>query len=330
MKFELIKRILLPTVFLFVGFACQEAPTGSKIGPLSVIEVFPDTLELMIDSTVQFSAIGRDADMNLIEGLEFVWESADTGIATIDSDGVVTGRALGNTTIVARWGAVESLPVGVNVAEQTTGFVTDIDGNVYQTVKIGNQWWTAENLKVTHFRNGDMIPHVEDDVEWYRLSTSAFCEYDNNPDNVDTYGLLYNWFAAIDHRNIAPEGWHVPTDEEWKQLEITLGMSQLEVDITGHRGTDQGSQLAGNPDLWNAGELVNNTALGSSGFSSLPGGYRGFAGYFYNMGSNTYFWSSTHSHRDSAAKRSLSFDRPSIYRANGGKRFGFSVRLVRD
>jgi len=101
-----------------------------------------------------------------------------------------------------------------------SGTVTDIDGNVYQTIKIGDQWWMAENLKVTHYRNSDPIPHVTDGGTWSYLFTGAYCEYDNNPANVAIYGRLYNWYAVGDSRNIAPEGWHVPSDDEWKQLEM--------------------------------------------------------------------------------------------------------------
>ena len=295
-----------------------------------MIEVIPSTLNLEIDSTYQFSAIGRDADMNTIENLTFSWESSDTNIITIDKEGVATGIAPGNATIKAKLLTVESLPAEVNVIEKTTSTVTDIDGNVYRTIEVGDQWWLAENLKVTRFRNGEVIPHVTDGGEWYSQATSATCEYDNNPENVEIYGRLYNWYAAMDSRNIAIEGWHVPSDEEWKQLEITLGMSQSEADTSGYRGTDQASQLAGNTDLWNDGALKSNGAFGSSGFAALPGGYRGFAGNFDNLGNNAYFWSSTHSHIYSAAGRTLSYDSASVYRSNGGKLFGFSVRLVQD
>ena len=89
--------------------------------------------------------------------------------------------------------------------------VTDVDGNVYPTVKIGNQIWMAENLKVTHFRNGDPIPNHTDDAEW-DTPNSAWCAYDNETSNVEIYGRLYNWFAVNDSRGLAPEGWHVPTD----------------------------------------------------------------------------------------------------------------------
>ena len=92
------------------------------------------------------------------------------------------------------------------------GTVTDIDGNIYQTVKIGNQWWMAENLKVTHYRNGEAIPNVTDNATWTGLTTGAYCEYNNDVNNVATYGRLYNWYAVDDSRNIAPAGWHVASD----------------------------------------------------------------------------------------------------------------------
>ena len=82
----------------------------------------------------------------------------------------------------------------------SNGIMTDIDGNVYKTVKIGNQVWMAENLKVMHYRNGEAIPNVTDADEWYNLTTGAYCEYDNSLDNVTTYGRLYNWYAVDDSR----------------------------------------------------------------------------------------------------------------------------------
>ena len=102
--------------------------------------------------------------------------------------------------------------------------VTDYDGNVYQTVLIGDQCWMMENLKVTHYRNGDPIPHVTDGEIWSGLTSGAYCHYDNDEGNVSTYGRLYNWYAVEDSRNIAPDGWHVPTDTEWKQQEMYLGI----------------------------------------------------------------------------------------------------------
>ena len=150
--------------------------------------------------------------------------------------------------------------------------VTDIDGNTYKTVKIGNQIWMAENLKVTHYRNGDIIPNVTNNFEWAYLSTGAWCVHDNDGSYANTYGYLYNWYAVNDIRNIAPEGWHVPTDEEWKELEMYLGMSQTEADDTGYRGTNEGGKLkeAGTTH-W---ETPNTGATNETGFSALPGGCR--------------------------------------------------------
>jgi uncharacterized protein (TIGR02145 family) len=211
---------------------------------------------------------------------------------------------------------------------ETTGTITDIDGNVYLTIKIGNQWWMMENLKVTHYRNGDPIPNVTDAGTWSGLTTGAYCEYNNDPGNVATYGRLYNWYAVDDSRNITPEGWHVPTDAEWKQLEMYLGMSQAEADGTGWRGTDEGGKLkeAGTTH-WSS---PNTGATNESGFTALPGGYRYGVGNFYDMGDYAYFWSSTEYGSYYAWYRSLSFNNSRVYRYRTNKQGGFSLRCVRD
>jgi uncharacterized protein (TIGR02145 family) len=103
------------------------------------------------------------------------------------------------------------------------GTVTDIDGNIYITVKIGNQWWMAENLKVTHYQNSDVIPEVTDNTQWGGLFSGAWCSYNNEESNVAVYGRWYNWYAVSDGSNIAPAGWHVPSDEEWQTLVDYLG-----------------------------------------------------------------------------------------------------------
>ena len=209
--------------------------------------------------------------------------------------------------------------------------VVDIDGNVYQTVQIGDQVWMAENLKVSHYRNGDAISTGHSDSEWQSLSTGAYAVYEDNESNADTYGYLYNWYAVDDSRNIAPEGWHIPTDAEWKELEMYLGMSQSEADDIGWRGTNEGSKLAGRADLWNDGGLENNAEFGTSGFTALPGGYRYDSyGYYYHMGNGGSFWSSTEYGSSSAWLRSLSYDYSDVRRYDYDKQYGFSVRCVRD
>ena len=200
----------------------------------------------------------------------------------------------------------------------------------FKTIRIGDQVWMAENLKVTHYRNGDAIPTGHSNSEWENLSTGAYAVYNGNESNADTYGYLYNWFAVDDSRNIAPEGWHVPTDDEWKELEMHLGMSQSEADDTGCNGTNEGSKLAGNADLWNSGALENNSEFGSSGFTALPGGYRSYDGSYNGMGYAGNFWSSTEGHSHDAWDRLLRYLNSGVYRSNLSKRRGFSVRCIRD
>jgi uncharacterized protein (TIGR02145 family) len=210
-----------------------------------------------------------------------------------------------------------------------TGTMTDIDGNVYKTIKIGNQVWMAGNLKVTRYRNGDPIPNVTNQDQWEKLRSGAYCAYNNNNGNVSTYGLLYNWYAIDDSRNIAPEGWHMPTDEEWKELEMHLGMSRSEADKSSYwRGTDEGGKLKESGTThWNS---PNSGATNSSGFTALPGGFRYGSGKFNNMGTHGYWWSATASYRNNAWSRYLYYNYSDTYRSSSNKRNGFSVRLVRD
>ena len=107
----------------------------------------------------------------------------------------------------------------------TYGSITDIDGNVYRTILIGTQTWMAENLRTTRYQNGDLISQVTDNTEWSSLTSGAFCNYNNSidADSISIYGRLYNWYAATDSRNIAPEGWHVPSDSDWIVLKDYLG-----------------------------------------------------------------------------------------------------------
>ena len=209
--------------------------------------------------------------------------------------------------------------------------MADIDGNVYKTVKIGKQVWMVENLKVTHYRNGDAIPNVKDGTKWSKLSTGAYCVYDNKSSNADTYGNLYNWFAVSDPRGLAPEGWHVPSDEEMKELEMTLGNSEAVVNDTGYRGTNEGSKLSGRRDLWDSGALENNAQFGTSGFDLLPDGYRyGFSGNFGGMGQSCYFWSFSESSSKNAWRRGLSYSGAQFNRDDSDKKGGYSVRCVKD
>ena len=186
----------------------------------------------------------------------------------------------------------------------------------------------AENLKATHYRNGEPIPNVADPDIWAGLATGAYCNYYNNEDYVAIYGRLYNWYAVVDSQNIAPIGWHLPTDEEWKQLELCLGMSQDEVDSTGRRGTDEGGKLkeAGTEHWRNP----NTGATNESGFTALPGGFRSRDGDYYSIWYKAIFWSSTEYSYFTAWGRQLEHNFSTVVRSGYDLEHGFSIRCVRD
>ena len=230
--------------------------------------------------------------------------------------------------------------------QDSAGTVTDIDGNIYKTIKIGSQIWMAENLKVVNYRNGDPIPNITSNSEWEGLSTGAYCVYDNEDSYTDTYGYLYNWYVVTDNRNIAPDGWHVPTDKEWEQLDMYLGISRLDMFFNGSSwiGVDEGGKMKEvGTTHWNN---PNTGATNESGLSARPGGMRGDNGYYDYIGTRAYFWSTSkvdnllgpHAYFWSTSKADynlawfhmLSSTSSWIYRHYHFKSCGFSVRCVRD
>ena len=211
-----------------------------------------------------------------------------------------------------------------------TGTVIDIDGNVYQTIIIGDQEWMMENLKVTHYRNGDPIPHLTGNNEWASTWSGAYCVYDNDPSYSNTYGNLYNWFAVDDPRGLAPEGWHVPThddwhaDNDWSELVDYLGGSV----VAGGKMKSTGSIEAGD-GLWYA---PNFGATNESGFTALPGGYKSsaYGGYFGDIGFYANFWSSSDLDSNDAWNIRLNFYDSQFYNFSPYKKYGFSIRCIRS
>ena len=217
------------------------------------------------------------------------------------------------------------------ILDGDTNTVTDIDGNIYETVQIGEQLWMAENLKVTHYKNGDEIPTGYSDEVWSELDGGAYAIYNDDPVYAEVYGNLYSWLAVDDERGVCPDGWHIPSDVEFMELEMFLGMSEFEANSTGYRGTNEGSKLAGRPDLWNSGSLDENTEFGTSGFSGFPAGNRDYYNANYNsMGFFGAFWSSTELDSFTAWNRELEYHSSIVYRFNATKQFAFSIRCLKD
>ena len=205
--------------------------------------------------------------------------------------------------------------------------ISDIDSilfvfNECDEIQIGNQIWMCKNLDVSHYRNGDSIPEVRDPNEWANLTTGAWCYYNNEPANGPIYGKLYNWYAVNDPRGLAPEGWHVPSDTEWTELENCLGGST----VAGGKMKSNGTIEEGD-GLWHS---PNTGATNESGFSCHPGGYLDNNGTFYLIGYSGFWWSATESSSSNAFYRLLCYDCNDVYRIYYGKRAGFSVRCVRD
>ncbi len=212
------------------------------------------------------------------------------------------------------------------------GTVTDIDGNVYQTVVIGTQVWMASNLQVTHYANGDSIPIViADSAAWTGLTTGAACSYSNDPGNIASYGRIYNWYAAADPRSLAPAGWHVAVDEEWKQLEVFLGMP---VDLVGGMGNRGGSPVGGK--LKESGtahwSCPNTLSTNETGFTALPHGSLDNSPIFSGLGTDLLFWTASEFSPGSNAAwgRDMTCNLASIGRNGFAKDYGGAIRCVQD
>ena len=203
--------------------------------------------------------------------------------------------------------------------------VSDTEGNLYNTVKIGNQVWMAENLRTTKINDNTSIPNVTDDAQWIGTSESAYCWYDNDIAYKPTYGALYNWYA-VNTGKLCPSGWHVPSDDEFMTLEQTLGMTTDQLEVWGWRGTDQGTKMK-NITGWDDGGNGTN----SSGFSALPGGYRfGGTGTFYWVTTITYWWTATEHDADRGWYRRLDSSATGVYRASTSKKGGKYIRCVKN
>ncbi len=213
-----------------------------------------------------------------------------------------------------------------------TETISDIDGNVYSTIRIGKQVWTVENLRTTRYTDGTKIPWVIQGSQWKRLSTPAFCYYNNRDNHKNKYGALYNWHAVRGGR-IAPEGWHVPHPREWDELETYLTNSDYNLDRERKR-REIAKSLAATTD-WESNPLEN--AVGwelilnnRTGFTALPGGYRLDDGKFLGYGTVCCFWDSMGIDELDARLHSLLSGECWLNCQYRRKKFGASVRLLRD
>jgi uncharacterized protein (TIGR02145 family) len=202
--------------------------------------------------------------------------------------------------------------------------IADVEGNLYSTITIGSQMWMAENLRTTKYNNDISIPLVTESADWTTISTPAYCWLRNDIQYKDMYGALYNWYTVYTG-DLCPSGWHVPTDEDFKVLELALGMAADQVDLAEWRGTDQGAQMKSTTG-WAYGENGTNT----SGYSAIPGGYRYAAtGAFNGIEMLTYWWSSDFTN-DYGWYRRVDGTNNGIFRGATSKKGGKYVRCVKN
>jgi uncharacterized protein (TIGR02145 family) len=326
---------------LIIGLTIIFASGCKKSDEDSTVPVLTTTVVSSIASTTAVcgGTISSDGGADITaRGVCWGTSQNPTTANSITTDGSGTGSFTSNltgltsgTTYYVRAYATNSAGTGYgnSLSFSTIITVTDLSGNVYHGVKIGTQVWMVENLQTTKLNDGTNIPEITVDADWTNLTSSGYCWYDNN--SSTSYGALYNWYA-VNTGKLAPSGWHVASDADWKTLEAHLGMSSLELDAFGDwRGSDDiiGAQLkeAGTTHWASPNSFTTNEL----GFTALPGGLRSFQnGNFNYYGTMAQFWTLTGYDATDAYIRELSNADTRILRSAANIKNGQSVRCVMD
>ncbi len=282
--------------------------------PVSAFTATPTSTT--IGQSVQFT------DQSTNSPTSWNWNFGDGGTSTTTNPSytyVAAGTYTVSLTATNSFGSNTQTKTNYITVNSSGSTVTDIDGNVYNTVTIGTQIWMRENLKTTRYRNGDLIGTTTPATLYTSTQSSPKYQwaYAGNESNVATYGRLYTWFAATDSRKICPTGWHLPTDAEWATLTTFLGGERVAGDKLKETGTGH----------WSS---PNTGATNSSGFTALPGGIRDSDGTFDYVGGHGFWWSSTEKDTHNAWYRSMGYHTSSARRNTYPSSYGLSVRCVKD
>ncbi|MCF6170594.1 MAG: PKD domain-containing protein [Bacteroidales bacterium] len=309
-KSLLIVSIALITTVSFLFEACKK--DDDNFAPTASFTVTPNSGS--IETLFVFNASASTDQEDSVDMLQVRWDFDGDG--NWDSDWLATkitqvtysagGTYSALLEVKDTQGSTGQSSQDVTVSDGgggVTGTITDPrDDQTYTTIELGNQTWFSENLNYP--------------------ASGSWC-YDDDPVNCETYGRLYNWQLA---KNVCPAGWHLPSDNEWKQLEMYLGMSQSEADDIDWRGTDEGKKMKTTAGWANDGNGNN-----LSGFSGLPGGSRNPYGNYYSKGGEGVWWSATEFSNEAAVGRMLSYEEDGVYRFDSFfKTVGASVRCVKD
>lgn len=332
-NYFLLSTLLI--TLLFIGCQKNHEP-NCKISNLT------DGHEVVKGTNLEIVVVAEDEDNDLSMITLYIDEIEIESLLTPPFNFVVNTSSLSPITHELKVVAIDEqgsmthdkVTISITLLIESCDSITDIDGNIYSTVKIGNQCWMAENLKVTKYPDGTSIPFISNSESWDNLpndnTADAYCYLNDNRNNeVDTYGALYTWSAAMGDnavssnanpslvQGVCPEGWHLPSDSEWSQLTDFLGGEEISGGILKATGTT----------LWYA---TNAGATNIAGFSALPGGMREGYGAFMGERRMGIWWSSTESSETKVIFRNASSSSPAIGNHYYPKGYGMSVRCVRD
>lgn len=315
-----------------VGFTTQDGAIQMSTNNPSVITSYTAISGGLIDSDGGSPVLTRGV----------CWSTSPTPTTsdnkTIDGSGVgsfsskITGLSA-NTVYYTRSYAINKVGTsyGNEISYRSQNTLSDIDGNVYQIVKIGTQTWMVENLKTTKLNDGTLIPLISENSAWSNLASPGYCYFNNDISNNATFGVLYNWFT-INTGKLAPTGWRVPSNDDWIILEKYLIANGYNFD-----GTTTGNKIAksmaatsgwaSHPTLGAIGN--NSTENNLTGFAGFPGGYRNENGSFGNFEKVGYWWSSTKNSPNIALSRVLTHANSNLATLNANVQYGFSVRCIK-
>ena len=343
---RVMKSLLVPVALSWITLSCLNNPLGPDVDTVTkderalAITYAPGDSASSVTGNVFLPSSGNN-------GSSISWSTSTK--SRITDEGVVRRPAASSgdatvtlTATISKGKAREVKAFTLTVKDKSytgntmnAGTVTDIDGNVYWAVKIGSQVWTVQNLRTTKYNDGTEIPYAKDSATWVNLTTPGYCYYKNmtKPDSIKKYGVLYNWYA-VNTKKLAPEGWHVPTDAEWKTLENYLIANGYNWDGT-TSGNKIAKSLAAKTDWYtqtglDVGTIGNDMSKNNrSGFLALPCGSRNTDGKF-DFGGSANWWTATEFNGSGGVARNLYYDYEELFWNSNYKRCGFSVRLVKD
>ncbi len=328
LKFSIITPVILMISIILITSCEKENSSDEQLIPVAAFSA--DVTNIDQGTTVEFT------DQSTQNPISWEWNFGDGSTTSTDQNPEHMYTNAGSYTVILKVSnengyasEMKDNYITVNEVAQT---VTDIDGNVYQTIAIGNQVWMTENLKVTRLPAGTEMVYINEDYQWSLLNNNntdkAYCYYNNNANSEsETYGALYTWAAAMNGstaseqnpsgvQGICPDGWHIPSADEWWTLINTLGGKNIAGGKLKEVGTDH----------WN----INEGATNESGFTALPGGYRGENGSFYTIGNFGYWWSTSEEYDVNAWSFVMNHMNSEIDSEGQFKSSGKSVRCVKD